>query len=188
VQQMLLMVLEPVFEPDFSDSSYGFRPARSAHDAVRAAQDMVASGRSWVVDIDLEKFFDKVNHDILMSRLARRIGDKRVLKLIRRFLVAGVMANGLVLETEEGTPQGGPLSPLLANVLLDDLDKLLESRDHRFVRYADDCNIYVGSELAGHRVMATVTRFLEVKLRLKVNSAKSAVAPVSERRFPRFRA
>src|ERR1019366_1179930 len=161
VQQMLLMVLEPVFEPDFSDSSYGFRPARSAHDAVRAAQDMVASGRSWVVDIDLEKFFDKVNHDILMSRLARRIGDKRVLKLIRRFLVAGVMANGLVLETEEGTPQGGPLSPLLANVLLDDLDKLLESRDHRFV---------------------------QLKLRLKVNSAKSAVAPVSERRFPRFRA
>ena len=144
------------------------------------------TGRPWVVDIDLEKFFDTVNHDVLMSRLARRISDKRVLKLVRRFLSSGVMENGVVVQSQDGTPQGGPLSPLLANVLLDDLDKFMESRGYRFARYADDCNIYVSSQRVGERVMATVTRFLEVKLRLRVNVAKSAVAPIAERRFLGF--
>ena len=186
VQQMLQIVLEPIFEPHFSDSSYGFRPARSCHDAIRSAQSIVETGRPWVVDIDLEKFFDTVNHDVLMSRLARRISDKRVLKLVRRFLSSGVMENGVVVQSQDGTPQGGPLSPLLANVLLDDLDKFMESRGFRFARYADDCNIYVSSQRVGERVMATVTRFLEVKLRLRVNVAKSAVAPIAERRFLGF--
>ena len=186
VQQMILTVLEPIFEPLLSDSSYGFRPGRSPHDAVLKAQEYVSLGSEWVVDIDLEKFFDRVNHDVLMSRLARHIADKRMLKLLRRFLNSGVMLNGVVVETEEGTPQGGPLSPLLANVLLDDLDKELERRNHRFVRFADDCNIYVRSEVAGQRVLESITNYLEVKLRLRVNRAKSAVARTPERRFLGF--
>jgi len=183
LQQALLQVLEPLFEPTFSAYSYGFRPGRSAHQALKAAREHVASGKAWVVDLDLEKFFDRVNHDLLMSLTARRIGDKRALKLLRAFLRAGAMANGVVVERHEGTPQGGPISPLLANILLDGLDKELERRRHAFCRYADDCNIYVGSRRAGERVMASVTRFLERKLRLQVNAAKSAVARVWQRTF-----
>jgi RNA-directed DNA polymerase len=183
VQQAVLQVLQPIFDPTFSDHSYGFRPGRSAHQAVAAAQKHLASGYRWVVDLDLEKFFDRVNHDILMSRIARRIGDKRLLLIIRRFLQAGMMQDGVCVTREEGTPQGGPLSPLLANLLLDDLDQLLDNRGHRFCRYADDCNIYVRSLTAGQRVMESVTRFLEGKLKLRVNREKSAVAPVGERKF-----
>jgi RNA-directed DNA polymerase len=183
VQQALLQVLTPRLDPTFSPSSYGFRPQRSAHDALRAAKEHVAQGYSIVVDIDLEKFFDRVNHDVLMNRLGRHVGDKRMLALIGRFLRAGLMDNGVCLEREEGTPQGGPLSPLLANLMLDDLDKELEKRGHRFCRYADDCNIYVQSLKAGERVMASVTEFLEKKLKLRVNRDKSAVAHVSERKF-----
>ena len=183
VQQAILQVLEPMIDPSFSVSSYGFRPGRSAHDALRQAREYVSDGRSIVVDIDLEKFFDRMNHDLLMARLARRIGDKRLLGIIRRFLEAGMLAGGVCVERHEGTPQGGPLSPLLANLLLDDLDKELERRGHRFCRYADDCNIYVRSKAAGLRVMASVTAFLEGKLRLRVNRQKSAVAPVKERNF-----
>lgn len=183
VQQAIAQVLEPLLDPTFSASSFGFRPRRSAHDALRQARGYVADGHEIVVDLDLEKFFDRVNHDILMSRLARRIGDKRLLRIIRRFLQAGMMADGVCSERHEGTPQGGPLSPLLANLLLDDLDKELEHRGHRFCRYADDCNIYVRSVAAGERVMASVTSFLEGRLKLKVNRQKSAVAPVGERQF-----
>jgi RNA-directed DNA polymerase len=183
VQQAILQVLEPILDPTFSASSFGFRPGRSAHQALASAQTYVADGREIVVDIDLEKFFDRVNHDILMARLARRIGDKRLLRIVRRFLQAGMMQGGVCIERHEGTPQGGPLSPLLANLLLDDLDKELERRGHCFCRYADDCNIYVRSQAAGERVMASVVAFLEGKLRLKVNRAKSAVAPVMERSF-----
>ena len=183
IQQMILQVLEPWYDPTFSESSYGFRPNRSAHQAVRAAQEQVAAGYVWVVDIDLEKFFDRVNHDLLMGRLAKRIGDKRLLRLIRRFLQAGVMLNGVVVERGEGTPQGGPLSPLLSNILLDELDKEVERRGHRFCRYADDCNIYVRTERAGQRVLASVTQFLERKLRLRVNRSKSAVDKASKRKF-----
>jgi len=184
VQQAILQVLEPIFDPTFSNSSYGFRAGRSAHMALEQARKYVAQeGREFVVDLDLEKFFDRVNHDILMSRVARRIGDKRLLRIIRRFLRAGLMQDGVCITREEGTPQGGPLSPLLANLLLDDLDQLLQSRGHRFCRYADDCNIYVRSLAAGQRVMASVTRFLEEKLKLRVNREKSAVAPVGERKF-----
>jgi RNA-directed DNA polymerase len=183
VQQAVLQVLEPLLDPSFSGSSYGFRPGRSAHDALRQAREYVADGRGIVVDLDLEKFFDRVNHDILMARLSQRIGDTRLLGIIRRFLQAGMLANGVCIERQEGTPQGGPLSPLLANLLLDDLDKELESRGHRFCRYADDCNIYVRSQAAGQRVMASVTAFLEGKLRLRVNREKSAVALVGERQF-----
>lgn len=183
IQQALHQVLSPIFEPGFSESSYGFRPRRSAHQAVRQARDYVAKGRRWVVDLDLEKFFDRVNHDILMSRLARRISDKRVLRLIRRYLQAGMMTGGIVSPRVEGTPQGGPLSPLMSNVLLDELDKELERRGHKFCRYADDCNIYVQSRPAGERVMASVTGFLEKRLRLKVNLEKSAVARPWERKF-----
>jgi RNA-directed DNA polymerase len=183
VQQAILQVLEPILDPTFSASSFGFRPGRSAHQALGQAQQYVADGREIVVDIDLEKFFDRVNHDILMSRLARRIGDKRLLKIVRRFLEAGMMQAGVCIERHEGTPQGGPLSPLLANLLLDDLDKELEQRGHCFCRYADDCNIYVRSKAAGERVMASVVAFLEGKLRLRVNRVKSAVAPVTERSF-----
>jgi len=183
VQQAIAQILEPLFDPTFSASSFGFRPGRGAHDALRQARGYVAGGYEIVVDLDLEKFFDRVNHDILMSRLARRIGDKRLLRIIRRFLQAGLMADGVCNERHEGTPQGGPLSPLLSNLLLDDLDKELERRGHRFCRYADDCNIYVRSQAAGERVMASVTSFLEGKLRLKVNRQKSAVAPVGERQF-----
>jgi RNA-directed DNA polymerase len=184
VQQAILQVLDPIFDPTFSNSSYGFRPGRSPHMALEQARKYVAQeGREFVVDLDLEKFFDRVNHDTLMSRIARRIGDKRLLLVIRRFLQAGMMQDGVCVARDEGTPQGGPLSPLLANLLLDDLDQLLESRGHRFCRYADDCNIYVRSLAAGQRVMESVTRFLEDKLKLRVNREKSAVAPVGERKF-----
>lgn len=183
VQQALLQVLDPLYDPTFSSSSYGFRPGKSAHQALEAARQHVAAGYNWVVDLDLEKFFDRVNHDILMGRLAKRIGDKRVLRLIRRYLEAGVLMDGVVVSRDEGTPQGGPLSPLLANILLDDLDKMLEQRGHRFCRYADDCNIYVQSERAGQRVMESVTGFLERKLKLRVNKSKSAVARPKTRKF-----
>ncbi len=186
IQQAVLQVLQKRWDRTFSDHSYGFRPGRSAHLAVARAQDYVKEGFTWVVDLDLEKFFDRVNHDVLMERLARRIGDKRLLKLIRAFLEAGVMENGLVGPTDEGTPQGGPLSPLLSNALLDELDKELESRSHRFVRYADDCNVYVRSERAGLRVMASLKAFLSQRLKLKVNESKSAVARPSDRKFLGF--
>jgi RNA-directed DNA polymerase len=183
VQQALLQVLEPLLDPTFSDSSYGFRPGRGAHDALAQAQQYVAEGRTIVVDMDLEKFFDRVNHDLLMARLARRIADKRLLRIVRRFLEAGLMQDGVCSARYEGTPQGGPLSPLLANLLLDDLDKELERRGHCFCRYADDCNIYVQSQAAGERVLASVTGFLEGVLRLRVNREKSAVAPTEDRKF-----
>jgi RNA-directed DNA polymerase len=183
IQQALHQVLSPIFEPEFSESSYGFRPGRSAHQAVRQARVYVAQGRRWVVDLDLEKFFDRVNHDILMSRLARKVSDKRVLRLIRQYLQAGMMMGGTVSPRTEGTPQGGPLSPLMSNVLLDELDKELERRGHKFCRYADDCNIYVQSRQAGERVMESITEFLEKRLRLKVNPEKSAVARPWKRKF-----
>jgi len=183
IQQAIHQVLSPLFEPNFSESSYGFRPNRSAQQAVLKAREYVREGRRWVVDIDLEKFFDRVNHDVLMSRLARRIKDKRVLHLIRKYLQAGMMSNGLTAARREGTPQGGPLSPLLSNILLDELDKELERRGHKFCRYADDCNIYVRSRSAGERVMKSLTRFLERLLRLRVNAEKSAVARPWERKF-----
>jgi len=183
VQQAIAQVLEPRLDPSFSASSFGFRPGRSAQDALRQAREYVADGYDIVVDLDLEKFFDRVNHDILMARLARRIGDRRLLRIVRRFLEAGMMVDGVCRERYEGTPQGGPLSPLLANLLLDDLDRELERRGHRFCRYADDCNIVVRSMAAGERVMASVTAFLEGRLRLKVNRQKSAVAAVGERQF-----
>jgi RNA-directed DNA polymerase len=183
IQQALHQVLTPIFDPTFSDASFGFRPGRSAHDAVVCAQEHIAAGYGWVVDLDLEKFFDRVNHDVLMARVARRVRDKRVLLLIRRYLQAGMMEGGVVSPRGEGTPQGGPLSPLLSNILLDDLDKELEARGHRFVRYADDCNVYVRSEEAGKRVMASLERFLAKKLRLKINRDKSAVARPAERKF-----
>jgi RNA-directed DNA polymerase len=183
IQQALHQVLSGIFEPDFSESSYGFRPGRSAQDAVRQARAYVSEGRRWVVDIDLEKFFDRVNHDILMSRIARRVKDKRVLRLIRRYLQAGMMEGGLTTQRREGTPQGGPLSPLLSNVLLDELDKELERRGHKFCRYADDCNVYVKSRSAGERVKESITRFLEKRLRLKVNEEKSAVDRPWKRKF-----
>lgn len=187
VQQAILQVLEPLLDPSFSASSYGFRPGRGAHDALHQAREYVADGHDIVVDLDLEKFFDRVHHDVMMSRLARRLGDWRLLRIIRRFLVAGMMQHGVSTARYEGTPQGGPLSPLLANLLLDDLDQELEHRGHRFCRYADDCNIYVRSRAAGERVMASVTRFLEGRLRLRVNQQKSAVAPVGERKFLGYR-
>lgn len=186
VQQAILQVLQPQWDPTFSAHSYGFRPNRSQHEAIAAAQRHIAEGYEWVVDLDLEKFFDRVNHDRLMSRLAKRIEDKRLLKLIRAFLEAGAMEDGLVSPAEEGTPQGGPLSPFLSNIVLDELDQELERRNHRFVRYADDCNIYVRSERAGQRVMVTITRFITKKLKLKVNESKSAVARPEKRKFLGF--
>ena len=183
IQQAVHQVLTPVFDPDFSESSYGFRPGRGAHQAIVRARSHVAAGKRWVVDIDLEKFFDRVNHDVLMSRVARKVRDKRLLRLIRRYLQAGLMADGLVSVRREGTPQGGPLSPLLSNILLDELDKELERRGHAFCRYADDCNVYVQSRIAGERVMGSLTRFLEKRLRLKVNAAKSAVDRPWNRKF-----
>jgi RNA-directed DNA polymerase len=179
--------LEKVFEPTFSESSYGFRRGRGAHDALKRASAYVKEDKVWVVDLDLEKFFDRVNHDILMNKLSKRIGDKTLLRLIRRYLTAGIMMNGLSQTRQEGTPQGSPLSPLLSNIMLDELDKELERRGHSFCRYADDCNIYVRSQRAGYRVMESVTQFLEQQLKLKVNAAKSAVALVNERKFLGYR-
>jgi RNA-directed DNA polymerase len=186
IQQAVAQALTPLFEPLFSPHSYGFRPGRSAHDAVKQAQAYVQDGYAWVVDIDLERFFDRVNHDMLMARVARVVKDKRVLKLIRAYLESGVMVNGVVMDVEEGTPQGGPLSPLLSNIMLDDLDKELEKRGHKFVRYADDCNIYVRTQRAGERVMGSVVQFLEKKLKLKVNRQKSKVDRASRVKFLGF--
>jgi RNA-directed DNA polymerase len=186
IQQAVMQVLQRQWDPTFSESSYGFRPGRSAQQAVAQAQKHIAEGLGWCVDFDLEKFFDRVNHDKLMGQIAKRVEDKRLLKLIRAFLNAGVMENGLVSPSVEGTPQGGPLSPLLSNLVLDELDRELERRGHRFVRYADDCNVYVRSERAGQRVMEGVTQFITQKLRLKVNEAKSAVARPQERKFLGF--
>jgi len=186
VQQAVLQVLQKRWDPTFSEHSHGFRPGRSAKQAVHEAQQYIAEGYCWVVDLDLEKFFDRVNHDRLMAAVAKRVADKRMLKLIRAFLEAGVMENGLVSAVDEGTPQGGPLSPLLSNLVLDELDQELERRGHRFVRYADDCNIYVGSERAGQRVMESITSFITHRLKLKVNQAKSAVARPGQRKFLGF--
>jgi len=186
IQQALLQVLTPVFDPAFSASSYGFRPGRRAHDAVRAARGYIQAGCCWVVDLDLEKFFDRVNHDRLMARVARKVNDNRVLGLMRKYLESGVMINGVVVGTAEGTPQGGPLSPLLSNIYLDELDKELEWRGHKFCRYADDCNIYVTSRRAGERVLASVRAFLTGKLKLKVNEAKSALDRPWKRKFLGF--
>lgn len=186
IQQAMHQILSLEYEPRFSEHSYGFRPRRSAHDAVKAAQGHVEAGYRWVVDIDLAKFFDTVNHDRLMARMKGDIADKRVLRLVNDYLKAGVMVNGVVVETEEGTPQGGPLSPLLSNIVLDELDRELEKRGHRFVRYADDCNIYVQSQRAAERVKASVTRYIEKKLRLKVNEEKSAVDLATKRQFLGF--
>jgi RNA-directed DNA polymerase len=186
IQQALLQRLQPEWDATFSEHAYGFRPGRSAHQAVAQAQAHVAAGRQWVVDIDLAKFFDRVNHDRLMAQVSRRIADRRVVKLIRAYLEAGVLDNGVIEASEEGTPQGGPLSPLLSNLVLDELDRELERRGLAFVRYADDCNVYVGSAKAGHRVMASLTRFIERRLRLKVNAAKSAVDRPWNRSFLGF--
>jgi RNA-directed DNA polymerase len=186
IQQALLQVLQKYWDSTFSEHSFGFRPKRSAHQAVACAQQHLADGYCWIVDIDLEKFFDRVNHDMLMGRVAKRVRDRRVLKLIRMFLNAGVMENGLVSPITEGTPQGGPLSPLLSNIVLDDLDRELERRGHRFVRYADDCNVYVRSERAGRRVMESLTRFITRTLKLQVNEAKSAVVQPWECTFLGF--
>lgn len=186
IQQAIHQILSMEYEPGFSQHSYGFRPRRSAHDAVKAAREHIEAGYQWVVDIDMAKFFDTVNHDRLMARMKRDITDKRVLRLINEYLKAGVMENGVVVGTEEGTPQGGPLSPLLSNIVLDELDQELEKRGHRFVRYADDCNIYVKSRRAAERVMASVTRYIEKKLRLQINRKKSAVGLATKRQFLGF--
>jgi RNA-directed DNA polymerase len=186
VQQAVMQVLQGRWDAEFSEHSHGFRPGRSAHQAVAKAQKYIAKGRRWVVDLDLEKFFDRVNHDKLMAAVARRVADKRMLKLIRAFLTAGVMENGLVGPVDEGTPQGGPLSPLLSNLVLDELDRELERRKHCFVRYADDCNIYVRSRRAGERVKRSITGFITRRLKLRVNEAKSAVARPVERKFLGF--
>jgi RNA-directed DNA polymerase len=183
IQQALHQILSPIFDPGFSESSHGFRPGRRAHQAVLKAKEYIAKGKRWVVDLDLEKFFDRVNHDILMARIARKVKDKHVLLLIRRYLQAGIMINGVETAREEGAPQGGPLSPLLSNILLDDLDKELEKRGHSFCRYADDCNVYVQSQAAGRRVMTTLKEFLEKRLKLKVNDEKSIVARPWRRKF-----
>jgi RNA-directed DNA polymerase len=186
IQQAVMQVLQRRWDPEFSDHSYGFRPRRSAHQAVAQAQRYIAAGYGWVVDLDLEKFFDRVNHDKLMAQIAKRVEDKRLLKLIRALLNAGVMENGLISPSVEGTPQGGPLSPLLSNLVLDELDRELERRGHRHVRYADDCNIYVRSERAGQRVMRSITLFITQRLKLRVNETKSAVARPQERKFLGF--
>lgn len=183
IQQALHQILSPIFEPEFSANSYGFRPGRGAHDAIRKAKEYQLAGKRWVVDIDLAKFFDEVNHDLLMARIAKKVRDKKVLRLIRRYLQAGIMKDGVVWDRDKGTPQGGPLSPLLSNIMLDALDKELEKRGLSFCRYADDCNIYVGSERAGMRVMESITRFIEGTLKLKVNREKSAVARPWERKY-----
>jgi len=183
IQQALNQVLQPIFDPEFSESSYGFRPGRSAQQAVLQAKEFVREGKRWVVDMDLEKFFDRVNHDLLMERVKRKVRDKRVLALIRRFLQAGMMESGVETQRTQGTPQGGPLSPLLSNILLDDLDKELERRGHSFCRYADDCNIYVRSQRAGERVMDSIKGFVEKRLKLRVNPEKSAVDRPWRRKF-----
>lgn len=187
IQQLLLQAMTPIWEPLFSEHSYGFRPGRSAHDAIRAAQRYTWEAKDWVVDLDITKFFDHVNWDILMGKIGKQIRDKRVLKLIGKYLRAGVMIEGVVMETEEGTPQGGPLSPLLANIYLDALDQELERRGHRFSRYADDCNIYIGSQAAGERVMESIQEWIEKHLRLQVNATKSGVGRTWERKFLGFR-
>ena len=186
IQQAIQQVLSPQFEPTFSEHSYGFRPGRSAHEAVKAARAHVEAGYKWVVDIDMERFFDTVNHDRLMARMKAVVKDKRVLRLVNAYLKAGVMVNGVVVEMKEGTPQGGPLSPLLSNIVLTELDRKLEERGHRFVRYADDCNIYVRSERAARRVLASTKRYVEERMRLKVNEAKSAVDLAVRRQFLGF--
>jgi group II intron reverse transcriptase/maturase len=186
IQQALLQVLSPAFDPSFSEHSFGFRPGRSAHQAVECARQSIANGAAWVVDVDLDAFFDRVQHDALMARVARRVDDKRVLRLVRRYLGAGVMADGVKQASEEGTPQGSPLSPLLANVMLDDLDQELERRGHRFARYADDLMVFVGSERAGQRVMESIAQHVERRLKLRVNRRKSAVAPATKRPFLGF--
>jgi group II intron reverse transcriptase/maturase len=186
IQQAMHQVLSSQFEPAFSEHSYGFRPGRSAHEAVKAAQGHVEAGYKWVVDIDMERFFDTVNHDRLMARMKVVVKDKRVLRLVNAYLKAGVMVNGVVVETKEGTPQGGPLSPLLSNIVLTELDEKLEERGHRFVRYADDCNIYVRSERAARRVLASTRRYVEERMRLQVNEAKSAVGLAVKRQFLGF--
>jgi RNA-directed DNA polymerase len=186
IQQAIHQVLSPQFEPTFSEHSYGFRPGRSAHDAVKAARVHVEAGYKWVVDIDMERFFDTVNHDRLMARMRAVVKDKRVLRLVNEYLKAGVMVNGVVVGTKEGTPQGGPLSPQLSNIVLTELDQKLEERGHRFVRYADDCNIYVRSEGAARRVLASTKRYVEGRMRLRVNEAKSAVDLAVRRQFLGF--
>jgi RNA-directed DNA polymerase len=186
IQQALLQRLTGIFDPGFSPFSFGFRPKRSAHDALRKAKQYVEEGYQWVVDVDIEQFFDHINHDMVMARIARKVKDKRILKLIRLYLQSGVMVNGVKVQTQEGTPQGGPLSPLLANIFLDDLDKELERRGHQFVRYADDSNIYLKSQRAGHRVMESITTFLKVRLKLQVNLQKSAVDLSDKRKFLGF--
>ena len=183
IQQSVAQVLTEIFEPDFSESSYGFRPGRSAHMALKASLQHINDGYKYVVDIDLEKFFDRVNHDILMGLIAKKVEDKRVLKLIRGYLESGVLLNGVKVRAQEGTPQGGPLSPLLSNILLNELDKELEHRGHRFCRYADDCNIYVRSPRAGKRIMTGIRQFIEKKLKLRINEDKSAVASPTRRKF-----
>jgi RNA-directed DNA polymerase len=187
IQQMLLLVLQPIFDPLFSPHSYGFRPGRSAHDAVRAAQGLIRAGKDWVVDMDITKFFDHVNHDILMHRVGQLIRDKRVLRLIGKYLRSGIMLEGVVQVSEEGTPQGGPLSPLLANIYLDALDRQLQERGLAFVRYADDCNLYVGSQAAAQRVLTSITQWISKHLRLEVNATKSGVGRPWERKFLGFR-
>src|SRR5690554_4513542 len=186
IQQAIAQVLTSLYDPTFSDHSYGFRPKRSAHDVVRKVKGYIREGNRWVVDIDLEKFFDKVNHDRLMGTLAKRIKDKRLLKLIRKYLKSGIIINGIVTTSEQGAPQGGPLSPLLSNIVLDELDKELEGRGHKFVRYADDAQIYVKTRKEGNRVMVSVTSFIEGKLKLKVNLNKSAVDRPWKRKFLGF--
>jgi RNA-directed DNA polymerase len=186
IQQAMQQKLSPIFEPTFSENSYGFRPGRSAHDAVRAAQNYIQEGYTWSVDIDLERFFDTVNHDRLMARMKETVKDKKVLRLVNKYLKAGVMANGVVMETVSGTPQGSPLSPLLSNIVLTELDRKLEERGHRFVRYADDCNIYVRSERSAERVLASTKRFIEKRMRLKVNEEKSTVNPATKSKFLGF--
>ena len=186
IQQAMHQVLVEVYEATFSEHSYGFRPGRSAHDAVKAAREHIEAGYRWVVDIDLERFFDTVNHDRLMARMKEEVKDKRVLRLVNEYLKAGVMVNGVVTESEEGTPQGGPLSPLLSNIVLTELDRKLEERGHRFVRYADDCNIYVKSERTAQRVLESTGRFIERRMRLKVNQSKSAVDVAVRRQFLGF--